>query len=146
MVDAVLYFEGDASHTFRILRGVKNRYGATDEIGVFEMSTLGLREVANPKGITLYTFQGDIEKIRRLICDQKCLDAAFTQVAAEADSAPIGDWSVKQTPEGKRVWAYRGSPLYLFAQDKVPGEVLGSQYASGVNIFGNWSPIIRIPY
>ena len=101
---------------------------------------------ANPNGITLYTFQGDIEKIRRLICDQKCLDAAFTQVAAEADSAPIGDWSVKQTPEGKRVWAYRGSPLYLFAQDKVPGEVLGSQYASGVNIFGNWSPIIRIPY
>ena len=43
MVDAVLYFEGDASHTFRILRGVKNRYGATDEIGVFEMTTLGLR-------------------------------------------------------------------------------------------------------
>ncbi len=53
MVDAVLYFEGDASHTFRILRGVKNRYGATDEIGVFEMSTLGLREVANPSALFL---------------------------------------------------------------------------------------------
>ncbi|WP_421760386.1 DNA repair protein RadA [Devosia sp.] len=53
MVDAVLYFEGDASHTFRILRGVKNRYGATDEIGVFEMSTLGLKEVANPSALFL---------------------------------------------------------------------------------------------
>jgi len=53
MVDAVLYFEGDASHTFRILRAVKNRYGATDEIGVFEMTTLGLQEVANPSALFL---------------------------------------------------------------------------------------------
>lgn len=53
MVDAVLYFEGDASHTFRILRGVKNRYGATDEIGVFEMTQEGLREVANPSALFL---------------------------------------------------------------------------------------------
>ncbi|MEQ1770598.1 MAG: DNA repair protein RadA [Devosia sp.] len=53
MVDAVLYFEGDASHTFRILRGVKNRYGATDEIGVFEMTTLGLMQVANPSALFL---------------------------------------------------------------------------------------------
>jgi len=53
MVDAVLYFEGDSSHTFRILRGVKNRYGATDEIGVFEMTALGLSEVANPSALFL---------------------------------------------------------------------------------------------
>jgi len=53
MVDAVLYFEGDASHNFRILRGVKNRYGATDEIGVFEMASEGLREVANPSALFL---------------------------------------------------------------------------------------------
>jgi DNA repair protein RadA/Sms len=53
MVDAVLYFEGDASHAFRILRGVKNRYGATDEIGVFEMTTLGLTQVANPSALFL---------------------------------------------------------------------------------------------
>lgn len=53
MVDAVLYFEGDASHTFRILRGVKNRYGATDEIGVFEMQQNGLCEVANPSALFL---------------------------------------------------------------------------------------------
>ena len=53
MVDAVLYFEGDRSHHFRILRGVKNRFGPTDEIGVFEMTELGLSEVANPSELFL---------------------------------------------------------------------------------------------
>jgi DNA repair protein RadA/Sms len=48
MVDAVLYFEGDRGHQFRILRAVKNRFGPTDEIGVFEMSDGGLAEVTNP--------------------------------------------------------------------------------------------------
>jgi len=48
MVDAVLYFEGDGSHHYRILRTVKNRFGATQEIGVFEMGDGGLREVLNP--------------------------------------------------------------------------------------------------
>jgi len=48
MVDTVLYFEGDRGHAFRILRANKNRFGATDEIGVFEMAAAGLREVANP--------------------------------------------------------------------------------------------------
>ncbi len=48
MVDTVLYFEGDRGHQFRILRAVKNRFGPTDEIGVFEMSDRGLREVQNP--------------------------------------------------------------------------------------------------
>ncbi len=51
MVDTVLYFEGDRGHQFRILRAVKNRFGATDEIGVFEMSDAGLREVANPSSL-----------------------------------------------------------------------------------------------
>ncbi len=53
MVDAVLYFEGDTSHMFRVLRSVKNRYGATDEIGVFEMGEQGLSEVANPSALFL---------------------------------------------------------------------------------------------
>ncbi|TPW32029.1 DNA repair protein RadA [Pararhizobium mangrovi] len=53
MVDAVLYFEGDRGHHYRILRTVKNRFGPTDEIGVFEMSDLGLREVANPSELFL---------------------------------------------------------------------------------------------
>lgn len=53
MVDAVLYFEGERGHAFRILRAVKNRFGATDEIGVFAMTDRGLREVANPSGLFL---------------------------------------------------------------------------------------------
>lgn len=53
MVDAVLYFEGERSHQFRILRAVKNRFGPTDEIGVFEMADNGLREVANPSALFL---------------------------------------------------------------------------------------------
>jgi DNA repair protein RadA/Sms len=53
MVDTVLYFEGERGHHFRILRAVKNRFGATDEIGVFEMSDRGLVEVANPSALFL---------------------------------------------------------------------------------------------
>ncbi|MCP4936875.1 MAG: DNA repair protein RadA [bacterium] len=53
MVDTVLYFEGDSGHQFRILRAVKNRFGATDEIGVFEMKNEGLAEVANPSEMFL---------------------------------------------------------------------------------------------
>lgn len=53
MVDAVLSFEGEGAHSFRILRGQKNRFGATDEIGVFEMTGKGLSEVTNPSALFL---------------------------------------------------------------------------------------------
>ena len=53
LVDTVLYFEGDRSHQYRILRAVKNRFGPTDEIGVFEMTGLGLSEVPNPSAMFL---------------------------------------------------------------------------------------------
>ncbi len=53
LVDTVLYFEGDASHTFRIIRAIKNRYGSTNEIGVFEMKETGLAQVGNPSRIFL---------------------------------------------------------------------------------------------
>lgn len=55
MVDAVLTFEGERGYPFRILRGVKNRFGATDEIGVFEMADAGLMEVVNPSALFLNT-------------------------------------------------------------------------------------------
>lgn len=58
MVDTVLYFEGERGHQFRILRAVKNRFGASDEIGVFEMTDRGLIEVSNPSAL----FIGDREK------------------------------------------------------------------------------------
>ncbi len=53
MVDTVQYFEGDRGHQYRILRAVKNRFGPTDEIGVFEMGDKGLAEVANPSALFL---------------------------------------------------------------------------------------------
>jgi DNA repair protein RadA/Sms len=58
MVDAVLSFEGERGYPFRILRGAKNRFGATDEIGVFEMGDSGLREVPNPSAL----FLGDMNE------------------------------------------------------------------------------------
>jgi len=53
MVDCVLYFEGDRHHTYRMLRAVKNRFGSTNEMGIFEMGESGLREVLNPSEIFL---------------------------------------------------------------------------------------------
>lgn len=60
MVDTVLYFEGERGHHFRILRAVKNRYGATDEIGVFEMQDQGLVEIENPSALFLAERQGNV--------------------------------------------------------------------------------------
>ena len=60
MVDTVLYFEGDPSHQFRILRSVKNRFGPADEIGVFEMTETGLHEVPNPSALFLSEHRDDV--------------------------------------------------------------------------------------
>ena len=60
MVDTVLYFEGERGHQFRILRAVKNRFGPTDEIGVFEMTDIGLTEVSNPSALFLAERRGDV--------------------------------------------------------------------------------------
>ncbi len=53
MVDAVLYFEGERTNSYRIIRAIKNRFGSTDEIGVFEMGDTGLREIPNPSELLL---------------------------------------------------------------------------------------------
>ncbi|NKB58936.1 MAG: DNA repair protein RadA [Alphaproteobacteria bacterium] len=60
MVDTVMYFEGERGHQFRILRAVKNRFGPTDEIGVFEMTEGGLEEVANPSALFLADRTDDV--------------------------------------------------------------------------------------
>ena len=91
MVDTVLYFEGDRGHHFRILRSVKNRFGATDEIGVFEMRESGLSEVPNPSALFLAERRGNvagscvfagIEGSRPLLVEIQAL------VAPQAGSAP----------------------------------------------------------
>jgi DNA repair protein RadA/Sms len=85
MVDAVLHFEGDRGHQFRILRGVKNRFGATDEIGVFEMGEEGLSEVANPSALFLAERRGNVsgsavfagmEGTRPVLVEVQCLLSA----------------------------------------------------------------------
>jgi DNA repair protein RadA/Sms len=60
MVDTVLQFEGDRNHLFRILRASKNRFGATSEIGIFEMYNKGLREISNPSNILLSSHKQDL--------------------------------------------------------------------------------------
>ncbi len=84
MVDTVLYFEGERGHQFRILRAVKNRFGPTDEIGVFEMTGKGLSEVTNPSALFLserdkpapgsVVFAG-IEGTRPVLCELQALVA-----------------------------------------------------------------------
>jgi len=84
MVDTVLYFEGERGHHYRILRSVKNRFGAADEIGVFEMTGRGLEEVANPSQLFLSdrsdpvagsaVFAG-IEGSRPVLCEIQALVA-----------------------------------------------------------------------
>jgi DNA repair protein RadA/Sms len=63
MVDTVLYFEGDSSYNFRILRSIKNRFGSINEIGLFEMCSNGLREVQNPSELFLIDRQSNVSGI-----------------------------------------------------------------------------------
>lgn len=60
IVDTVLYFEGERNQSYRILRGIKNRFGSTNEIGVFEMTDMGLREVENPSAMLLSGRMSDV--------------------------------------------------------------------------------------
>jgi len=60
IVDTVLYFEGERNQSYRILRGIKNRFGSTNEIGVFEMTDIGLREVENPSAMLLSGRMSDV--------------------------------------------------------------------------------------
>lgn len=82
MVDCVLSFEGDGNHQYRLLRSLKNRFGAANELGVFEMSAEGLREVANPSELFLEERGGEhigssifaaIEGSRPLLCEIQAL-------------------------------------------------------------------------
>jgi len=85
MVDTVLYFEGDRGHPFRVLRAVKNRFGSTNEIGVFEMKESGLEEVSNPsmlflserpKGVSGTVVVPSLEGTRPILLELQSLVAA----------------------------------------------------------------------
>src|SRR6202167_3824011 len=103
MVDAVLSFEGEGSQQFRILRAVKNRFGPTDEIGVFEMTGLGLREVSNPSELFLSerdlgspgtaVFAG-IEGTRPVLVELQALVSSLVNATLPADAVYFGEVSL----------------------------------------------------
>ncbi len=106
MVDTVLYFEGERGHRFRILRAVKNRFGATDEIGVFEMSDGGLVEVPNPSALFLGGRQGAANPF-----DEDIEDVS--------DTTPVSGSAVFAGIEGTR-------PVLVEVQALVAPAVLGT--------------------
>ncbi|MCR4402619.1 MAG: DNA repair protein RadA [Firmicutes bacterium] len=89
VVDTVLYFEGERHHSFRILRAVKNRFGSTNEIGVFEMGDLGLAEVENPSELFL---SGRVREVSGL-CVTASMEGSrpiLVEIEALVCSAPFG--------------------------------------------------------
>ena len=111
MVDAVMSFEGEGSQQFRILRALKNRFGPTDEIGVFEMTGAGLREVANPSELFLSerdlgspgtaVFAG-IEGTRPLLVEIQALVAPDVARHAAPGRRRLGPESAVDGPGGAR--------------------------------------------
>src|SRR5256884_5272819 len=89
LVDTVLYFEGESHHAYRVLRAVKNRFGSTNEIGVFQMGEAGLVEVTNPSGFFLAERPGGapgsvivagLEGTRPLLLELQALDRKSTRL------------------------------------------------------------------
>ena len=89
MVDTVLYFEGDRGHQFRILRAVKNRFGPTDEIGVFEMSDRGLREVQNPSRLFISSREAEAPG-SAILAGMEGTRPVLTEVQALVSPSPLG--------------------------------------------------------
>jgi DNA repair protein RadA/Sms len=98
MVDTVLYFEGDKRMPYRILRAVKNRYGSTDEIGVFEMTARGLEEVADPSGLFVSDERGEtsgsvvigvIEGTRALMVEVQALTGLTNYAVPQRSSSGV---------------------------------------------------------
>jgi DNA repair protein RadA/Sms len=89
MVDAVLYFEGERGHQFRILRAVKNRFGPTDEIGVFEMSEAGLQEVENPSALFLND-RDDATPGAAVFAGMEGTRPVLTEIQALVAASPLG--------------------------------------------------------
>ena len=125
MVDTVLYFEGDRGHQFRILRAVKNRFGPTDEIGVFEMTDAGLSEVLNPSALFLAERRGNvngscvfagIEGTRPVLVEIQALVAPSTlgtprRAAVGWDMARLN--MVMAVLEARADLAFSGHDIYL---------------------------------
>ncbi len=90
MVDTVLYFEGDAGGSFRIIRAIKNRFGAVNEIGVFVMTEAGLREVGNPSAMFL-SRQGDAIAGSVVLATQEGTRPLLVEVQALVDQSHLSN-------------------------------------------------------
>lgn len=88
MVDTVLYFEGDPSSRFRLVRAIKNRFGAVNEVGVFAMSDLGLRGVDNPSAMFIGREQEDAAG-RVILATQEGTRPLLVEVQALVDHSPL---------------------------------------------------------
>jgi DNA repair protein RadA/Sms len=133
MVDAVLQFEGDQHHAYRILRSVKNRFGSTDEIGVFEMRDTGLREVENPSEVFLSQrsvgasgsmVAATIEGTRPILVEVQALVTTTSHTVPERNTTGVD---------------YRRLGLLLAVLEKRLGMMLGRQ-----DVFVNIAGGIRI--
>ena len=120
MVDTVLYFEGDLQHAYRVLRAVKNRFGSTNEIGVFEMRSDGLREVSNPSELFISGHGGGVGS-----AVVPCIEGTrplLVEVQALVTRATYG------TPERKVSGVDRNRvPMLLAVLDRRGGLQLGGQ-------------------
>jgi len=90
MVDTVLYFEGDAGGSFRVVRAIKNRFGAVNEIGVFVMTEAGLREVGNPSALFL-SRQGDAVAGSVVLATQEGTRPLLVEVQALVDQSHLSN-------------------------------------------------------
>ena len=90
MVDTVLYFEGDTGSAFRIIRAIKNRFGAVNEIGVFAMTETGLREVGNPSSMFL-SRQGDAVPGSVVLATQEGTRPLLVEVQALVDQSHLSN-------------------------------------------------------
>ena len=126
MVDAVMSFEGEGAHAFRILRASKNRFGATDEIGVFEMTGAGLSEIANPSALFLAGRDGaspgaavfaGIEGARPLLVEIQALVAPTTSRHAAPRRGRLGFEPAGDDPRGARgAWRTEAWPIRHLSQ------------------------------
>lgn len=90
MVDAVLYFEGDSANQFRLIRAIKNRFGAVNELGVFVMTDTGLREVSNPSAMFL-SRQGDAVAGSAVLATQEGTRPLLVEIQALVDQSHLAN-------------------------------------------------------
>jgi DNA repair protein RadA/Sms len=133
MVDTVLQFEGDRNHVFRILRAVKNRFGSTSELGIFEMQQSGLREVDNPSEILISHRDEEVSGVA-IAATMEGLRPMLIEVQALVSSAAYG------TPQRSATgFDLRRMNMLLAVLEKRCGFKLGSK-----DVFLNMAGGIRV--